>query len=249
MVIQAPGRKRVPVFKEFVVKLYIMDIKEVEQNGILEERMFASIGKQRQEKIEKCRHDKDKIRSLCAGALLCLGVMEWEEEERDLSLQKIEAGKVNWEMLSDFFGKNGKEVFCDYGKNGKPFFTNYPHIQFNLSHSGDYVVAAFDRQPVGIDIQEHRRIKDSMARHFLNEKELEALSLITDEEEREEILCELWAVKESYIKLTGEGMKKSMKEIFVDRAGGKVENEKGEVLAGFREKIWSGKYYISVCGF
>ena len=98
------------------MKLYIMDVKEVEKNGILEERMFASIGKQRQEKMEKCRHDKDKIRSLCAGALLCLGVMEWEEEESALFLQKIEAGKVNWEMLSEFFKKTGKEVSCDYGR-------------------------------------------------------------------------------------------------------------------------------------
>ena len=248
---QAAGtrQKTGPAFKEFVVKLYIMDIKEVEQNGILEERMFASIGKQRQEKIEKCRHDRDKIRSLCAGALLCLGVMEWEEEERDFSLQKIEAGKANWEMLSEFFGKSGKEVVCRYGGNGKPFFVNYPHIQFNLSHSGDYVVAAFDSQPGGIDIQEHRKINDSMSKHFLNDREVEMLSLAANEGVREKMLCKLWTVKESYIKLTGEGMKKSMREIFVNRANGKVEDEKGEVLAGFREKIWREKYYISVCGF
>jgi len=226
-----------------------MDIKEVEQNGILEERMFASIGKQRQEKMEKCRHDKDKIRSLCAGALLCLGVMEWEEEERDLSLQKIEAGKVNWEMLSEYLGKAGKDISCDYGSNGKPFFVNYPHIRFNLSHSGDYVVSAFDIRPVGIDIQEHRKISDSMARHFLNDRELEMFSLQTKEREREKILCKLWTIKESYIKLTGEGMKKSMKEISVDRINGKIEDEKGGVLAGFKEKVWGGKYYISVCGF
>ena len=231
------------------MKLYIMDVKEVEKNGILEERMFASIGKQRQEKMEKCRHDKDKIRSLCAGALLCLGVMEWEEEESALFLQKIEAGKVNWEMHSEFFKKTGKEVSCDYGKNGKPFLVNYPDIHFNLSHSGDYVVGAFDRQPVGVDIQEHRKIGDSMARHFLNDRELDMAALQADEREREKLLCRLWAVKESYIKLTGEGMKKSMKEVFADLENKKVEDEKGEILAGFWDKIWMERYYISVCGF
>lgn len=231
------------------MKLYIMDIKEVEQNGVLEERMFASLGKQRQEKIEKCRHDKDKIRSLCAGALLCLGVMEWEEEESSFSLQKLEAGKVNWEMLSEFFIKTGKDIACSFGRNGKPFFINYPNIQFNLSHSGDYVVGAFDSRPVGIDIQEHRKIKDNMARHFLNDKELVYIAGQTKRAEKEKLLCRFWTIKESYIKLTGEGMKKPMKEISVDRENGKIEDERGGMLAGFREKIWQEKYYISVCGF
>ena len=231
------------------MKLYIMDIKEVEKSGILEERMFASLGKQRQEKIEKCRHDKDKIRSLCAGALLCLGVMEWEEGENGFSLQEMEAGKVNWEMFSEFFGKTGKDITCDFGRNGKPFFVNYPHIQFNLSHSGDYVAGAFDSRPVGVDIQVHRKIKDNMARHFLHDKELGAVALQENETEKEKLLCRLWAIKESYVKLTGEGMKRSMKEILADRESGKIENEKGEVVAGFREMIWREKYYISVCGF
>lgn len=231
------------------MKLYIMDIKETEKNSILAERMFASLSGQRQEKMEKCRYDKDKMRSLCAGALLSLGVMEWEEKEQDFSLQKIEPKKVNWEMLSAFYETQKKDISCGYGKSGKPYFLHYPSIHFNLSHSGDYVVAAFDRQPVGIDIQEHRALKESMERHFLQEEELESLSLYREEGKREELLCRLWAIKESYVKLTGEGMKKPMKEFRVNRQLQRIENENGEPVAGFTEKIWQKKYYISICSF
>lgn len=231
------------------MKLYIIDIKELEKNSILEERIFAVVGKQRQEKTEKSRFDKDKLRSLCAGALLCLGVMEWDEKEQDFTLHKVAPEKVNWEMFPAFFDAQKKDIFCEYGSNGKPFFAKYPHIHFNISHSGDFVVAAFDRQPVGLDIQEHRKLKESMAKHFLTTWELEQIGMQEEAENREEILCRLWAIKESYIKLTGEGMKKSMKDFRVNRQNCRIENKQHEPVAEFVEKVWEGHYYISVCSF
>ena len=231
------------------MKLYIMDIKEIEENSILEERIFAVLGKQRQEKIERCRHDKDKLRSLCAGALLMLGVMEWDETEEDFALHKIVPKKVNWEMIPAFFEAQQKDISCTYGKNGKPQFMHYPAIHFNLSHSGDYVIAAFDRNPVGVDIQEHKNLKENMAKHFLTPWELEQIGMQPEEGSRQELLCRLWTIKESYIKLIGEGMKKSMKEIRVNRQNGTIESAGREPVAGFKEKVWKGKYYISLCSF
>lgn len=231
------------------MKLYIMDIKEIEENSILEERIFAVLGKQRQEKIESCRHDKDKLRSLCAGALLILGVMEWDEREEDYALHKIVPRKVNWEMIPAFFEAQQTDISCSYGKNGKPQFVHYPHIQFNLSHSGDYVVAAFDKNPVGIDIQEYRKIKESTAKHFLTAWELEQIGMQTEVAEREALLCRLWTIKESYVKLTGEGMKKSMKQFQINRQSSRVENAQFESVAEFVEKVWMERYYISVCSF
>lgn len=231
------------------MKIYIIDVRDVEKNSILGERMFAVVGKQRQEKVERHRFDRDKIRSLCAGALICLGVMEWDEKEQDLDLHKVVPEKVNWEMLQSFFETSGKSVVCEYGSNGKPSLKDYPEIQFNVSHSGDYVVAVFDRQAVGVDIQEHRTLKENMARHFLTAWELEQTAMQAEGENREEILCRLWAVKESYIKLTGEGMKKSMKDFKVNRQSGRIENVQHEPVAEFVEKVWMDKYYISVCSF
>lgn len=236
------------------MKLYVMDVREIEKNSILEERIFAVLGKQRQEKVERCRHDKDKLRSICAGALLCLGIMEWEEKERDLTLHKVVAKKVNWEMLPAFFEAQNKDVSCIYGANGKPQLLHYPQIHFNLSHSGNYVTAAFDKNPIGIDIQEHRKLRETTARHFLSAWELGQLGM-EEEEDREEWLCRLWTIKESYVKLTGEGMKKSMKEIRVNRQNGTIENERREPIAGFMEKMWkeesesAGRYYFSLCSF
>lgn len=231
------------------MKIYIIDVRDVEKNSILGERMFAVVGKQRQEKIERHRFDKDKMRSLCAGALICLGVMEWDENERDFALHEVVPKKVNWEMVPAFFEAQGKSVFCEYGSNGKPFLVDYPQMHFNVSHSGDFVVAAFDRQAVGIDIQEHRTLKESMARHFLTVWELEQTAMQMEGVNREEILCRLWAIKESYIKLTGEGMKKSMKDFRVNRQNCRIEDEQRQPVAEFVEKVWMDKYYISVCSF
>ncbi len=231
------------------MKLYILDIRKVRQNSILEEKIFAGLSKQRQEKIERCRHDIDKLRSLCAGALMQLGVMEWEESEEDFTLHKVDPSKVNWTMLGAFFAPEHKALVCDYKQNGKPYFVNYPHIHFNLSHSGNYVIAAFDKNPVGVDIQEHRSISDSLARRFLNDWEVQQVGARTETAHWEEKMCRLWTVKESYIKLTGEGLQKSMKEIRVDMQNATIENRHGEPLATFKEKVQNGKYYISVCQF
>lgn len=231
------------------MKLYIMNIKEVEKNSILAARMFVSLDRGRQEKIENCRHDRDKMRSLCAGVLLLLGIVEWDKTEGNVPLQKIEAAKVNWEMVQEYFKAEGKDASCKFGKNGKPSFLHYPQIHFNLSHSGEFVVAAFDLAPVGVDIQVRRKIKDNTAKQFLHKKELAEVFTDTRWEEREELLCRLWAIKESYIKLTGEGMRKPMKEIFVNRLKGLIEDGNGETVAGYKEKIWNGTYYISVCSF
>lgn len=231
------------------MKLYIMNVKEVEKNSILAARMFVSLDQGRQEKIENCRHDRDKTRSLCAGALLLLGIVEWDKTEGNVPLLQTEAAKVNWEVVQEYFKAEGKDASCTFGKNGKPYFIHYPQIHFNLSHSGDFVLAAFDSVPVGVDIQIHRKIKDSTARHFLHREELAEILTVTKEEEREELLCRLWAIKESYIKLTGEGMKKPMKDILVNRLKGLIEDRNGESVAGYKEKIWNGTYYISVCSF
>lgn len=39
------------------------------------------------------------------------------------------------------------------GPFGKPYFSEYPHIHFNLSHSGPLALCAVGDNPVGVDIE------------------------------------------------------------------------------------------------
>lgn len=52
------------------------------------------------------------------------------------------------------------------GENGKPFFKN-SDLQFSLSHSKDFVVACFDKNPCGIDIEYIKeRDFEKLSRHY-----------------------------------------------------------------------------------
>ena len=41
----------------------------------------------------------------------------------------------------------------DRGSRGKPFFPDFPHIHFNLSHSGGLALCALSDGEVGVDIE------------------------------------------------------------------------------------------------
>ncbi len=78
-------------------------------------------------------------------------------------------------------------------ERGKPQFKDMTLPHFSLSHSGDYVLLALSSAPVGADIERHREVKNAL--HLK----------IADKCEREDFdFFELWCLRESLSKLTGE---------------------------------------------
>ncbi len=55
--------------------------------------------------------------------------------------------------LARRLGVAPQDIRFHYGEKGKPACAG---IEFNLSHSGDWLALAFDRRPVGIDIERVR---------------------------------------------------------------------------------------------
>lgn len=89
---------------------------------------------------------------------------------------------------------------------GKPYLANPSHsFHFNLSHSGHWVMCAVDQSPVGIDVQQMEPIDHNLARNILTppayRRYLELLP-----ERRLEYFYDLWTLRESRQKLTGQGM-------------------------------------------
>jgi 4'-phosphopantetheinyl transferase len=51
---------------------------------------------------------------------------------------------------------------------GKPFLLEEPDVHFNVTHSGQWVVCAFDSVEVGIDIEEINPISLDIAQRFFS---------------------------------------------------------------------------------
>ena len=56
--------------------------------------------------------------------------------------------------LKKRFGITGFPLEIGLGEYGKPYLAAHPGIEFNISHSGLYVVVAVSDVPVGIDVEE-----------------------------------------------------------------------------------------------
>ena len=93
-----------------------------------------------------------------------------------------------------------------YGRHGKPELEG---IYFNLSHSCDMVVCVVSDRSVGCDIEKIRDIDPGLADRFFTKNEIQYLEQFHGDEKRDEFY-RLWTMKESYMKMTGEGMSLSL---------------------------------------
>lgn len=85
-------------------------------------------------------------------------------------------------------------------------------ICFNLSHSGDLVICAFGEKEVGCDVEKIAESPKRIAERFFHPGE-KAYLKSCGQEKRNEEFYRLWTMKESYIKMTGEGMRLSLDRI------------------------------------
>lgn len=98
--------------------------------------------------------------------------------------------------------------------HGKPMVEG---LEFNLSHSGHLVICAVSNQSVGCDVECIRKAPKGVAERFFSRGEQEYLSRFIGQDYDKEFL-RLWTMKESYVKMTSEGMGLPMREyeILVD---------------------------------
>lgn len=103
------------------------------------------------------------------------------------------------------YGLNDEQITFSYNAYGKPFINNLKNFFFSISHSGQWVVCAFDYSQIGIDIEEIVDIDFSIADKFFAKREIDALNFLEGEDKRDKFF-EIWTLKESYIKAIGKGM-------------------------------------------
>ena len=95
-------------------------------------------------------------------------------------------------------------------EGGKPMLKDHPEIHFNLSHCKAGVACVVGDEPVGVDIDRIRNYNAQLARHTMNDNELQEIENNADEARA---FIRLWTKKEALLKLTGEGIRSDLKSV------------------------------------
>ena len=131
---------------------------------------------------------------------------------------------------------------------GKPSVELPGKSQFNISHSGSWVVCATDDGPIGIDIERIHLPDFEMAKRFFHPDEISEM-IDLPKKLRTERFFELWTLKESYIKTIGKGLSCPLDSftLFFDR--GQITMRAGQDCPVLFFKLYDfGPYYkCSLC--
>lgn len=166
-------------------------------------------------------------------------VMEYSQE--DDRKRCLGAGILLAKILP-LYGVSPEKITL--GPAGKP---ETESMYFNISHSGDMVICALGGEAVGCDIEKTGKEPRGVAKRFFHRNEAEYLQSF-QEAERDEMFFRLWTLKESYIKMTGEGMHLPLKDFELLLEGEKIQvRRKKEILPCHMTEYSIPGYKVSVC--
>lgn len=94
---------------------------------------------------------------------------------------------------------------------GRPYTNG--KIDFNIAHSGSWVVLAIAENRIGIDIEKHRIIEVDLFRKYFSDEEW---GNIQKNENPGQQFFDYWAIKESAIKCNGKGVEVLGKTVVVN---------------------------------
>lgn len=163
-------------YDDLMWKIYGLDIRGLMQQSSPDGYM-DQLPAERREQILRMKQTGDRYRSLGAGLVIAYSLCQ-----EGIPLERQSFSK---------------------GSHGKPALAEAGGIHFNVSHAGNYVVAAVADQSVGIDIECRRQLRNAMVRKCCTLREREWLEM---QEDRELAFLRLWTAKESYVKWSGEGL-------------------------------------------
>ena len=115
-------------------------------------------------------------------------------------------GTANQELLAGYM----LYKYLGISSDGKPEiaagYKNESAAFFNLAHSGPYVVLAISDRPVGVDIEQTKRMSYKVAKRIMRKEQLDRLDGFENESEAFQIeLTKYWTQYEAIMKLVGTG--------------------------------------------
>lgn len=115
----------------------------------------------------------------------------WQDRQRALLGRTL----IRWALLPYF-----EDVLLHMAQDehGRPYIAGHPHWQgdFNLSHSGDWIVLAVTPSGrVGIDVEEIKPVSKELMHYALSKAEQQLVS-----HQSQHVFYELWTLKEAFFK-------------------------------------------------
>ncbi|WP_122893738.1 4'-phosphopantetheinyl transferase family protein [Arcobacter peruensis] len=183
--------------------------------------------------------------------------------EKTISTQRVEYAK-QYHQKKDYIrsllssvvlyyalDKNGidkKNIVIEKSPMGKPFLKNskdFKNIDFNITHSGDWVACAIDSGGIGIDIEQIKDIDLTDFEEILSTKETDYI------DGNLENFYQIWTLKESFLKALGVGVYKPLSSFSIqpyDKHYAKVfENDYDEQQWYFYNFKLDEKHFCSIC--
>ena len=205
------------------MRVLIESIASVDDKDLEQKPQY--ITPERWEKILRIRPMEDKKRSLLAGRLL-------HQMCQECGVEQPVYGTV---------------------KSGKPILVNRPEFVFSVSHSGEYVVVAYteNAKAIGVDIQEIKSMSAGLKKRLLHENEILWLEKEISSKEIRDVTDEtlylnrVWAIKEGFVKMTGEGLSHDFRKLNVDMEEKTVKDENGYTVSFLEPEVPKG-YVMAV---
>lgn len=192
-----------------MIQFYYADVEKLNQDNLFQ-MYYEQLSEYRRKKVDAFRFRKDKNLCLGAGILLDSFLKQYDSSEREVGF-----------AVSEY---------------GKPYFETLSALQFSISHSGTIAAAAFSDQDIGCDVEKKGEMDLQVAKRFFCEDEIEMILRQNSEEERRRLFFRYWTLKESFVKITGQGLHLSLNSFCI------LLNEKN---ISVRQEIDRKKYFFA----
>ncbi len=127
-------------------------------------------------------------------------------------------------LLSLYTGCPRERIHIASGTHGKPYWAApppYPSVEFNLSHSGDWILLAFSLDHIlGVDTEkiDSEKKLERMVQRFYHPCEIRKYQNTPECQKAPLFFC-CWTIKEAYLKGLGEGLLHPTNEFYVNLTG------------------------------
>ena len=187
-----------------MIKIFAYKLDENNADILLDKMSLLSL----KEKEYVCRYKyvKDQLRSL-VGRLMLFSFADRYTDDCYKEINYISGA-------DDFAKENMSDISIFTDENGKGRIENRANLFFNISHSKDYCILALADEEVGVDIQEIKPLKANIPKRFFTDIDNEYIDEIEDE--KIERFTEVWSAKESFAKLTGNGIGEGFSTFYED---------------------------------